>query len=75
MEPEWAAVELLGCIEQELTPNRGDEKVSQMMLNAIRVLPVPVAGDLFVTCAARGDIGVIMFYYGQGTGAEERTRP
>lgn len=70
MEPEWAAVELLEYIDSELNPDRGpeqqQERSSQMMLSAIRVLPAPVAGDLFVTCAARGDIGVILFYFEEG---------
>lgn len=72
MEPEWAAVELLECIDSEVNPGRGAElqpqqpQSSQTTLSAIRVLPAPVAGDLFVTCAARGDIGVILFYYEEG---------
>lgn len=70
MEPEWAAVELLDCIDIELNPGRGAEQQqqlsSQATLSAIRVLPAPVAGDLFVTCAARGNIGVIIFYYEEG---------
>lgn len=67
MEPEWAAVELLSYFEEELNPNRGDaQNASQAMLNAIRVLPAPVAGDVFVTCAARGNIGVILFYSEEG---------
>lgn len=72
MEPEWAAVELLDCIEEELTPRREveqqqHERSSQMMLDAIRVLPAPEAGDLFVTCAARGHVGVVLFYFEEGT--------
>lgn len=66
MEPAWATVELLGVVEAELNPNCGGQRVSQAMLDAIRVLPAPVAGDLFVTCAARGDIGVILFYFEEG---------
>lgn len=70
MEPEWAAVELLECIDSELNPGRGAEQQqhlsSQTTLSAIRVLPAPVAGDLFVTCAARGHVGVIIFYFEEG---------
>lgn len=70
MEPEWAAVELWDCIKEELSPERGagelKQRSSQMMLDAIRVLPAPVAGDLFVTCAARGHIGVVLFYFQEG---------
>ncbi|CAM9168361.1 unnamed protein product [Ectocarpus fasciculatus] len=71
MEPEWAAVELLDCIKEELTPRREaeqqqHERSSQMMLDAIRVLPAPEAGDLFVTCAARGHVGVVLFYFEEG---------
>lgn len=72
MEPEWASMELLDCIEEELNPRREAEhqqhqRSSQMMLDAIRVLPVPEAGDLFVTCAARGHVGVVLFYFEEGT--------
>lgn len=75
MEPEWAAVELLDCIEEELTPRREGEqqqlqRSSQMMLDAIRVLPAPEAGDLFVTCAARGHVGVVLFYFEEGTAVQ-----
>lgn len=69
MEPEWAAVELLECIDDELNPDRGpkqQQEHSSQMMSAIRVLPAPVAGDLFVTCAARGNIGVILYYYAEG---------
>lgn len=70
MEPEWAAVELLECIDSELNPGGSAEQQqqlsSQTTLSAIRVLPAPVAGDLFVTCAARGHIGVILFYFEEG---------
>lgn len=67
MAREWAAVELLECIDDELSPNRGGiGRESQTKLDAIRVLPAPVAGDLFVTGAARGDIGVILFYFEEG---------
>lgn len=70
MEPEWAAVELLDCIDGELNPGRGAEQQQQQSseatLSAIRVLPAPVAGDLFVTCAARGHIGVVLFYFEEG---------
>ena len=64
-------MELLECIDNELNPGRGAEQQQQQLssqatLSAIRVLPAPVAGDLFVTCAARGHIGVILFYYGEG---------
>lgn len=66
MAREWAAVELLECIGDELSPDRHVERASQTKLEAIRVLPAPVAGDLFVTNAARGDIGVILFYFEEG---------
>lgn len=70
MEPEWAAVELLDSIDSELNLGRGAEQQqqqsSQATLSAIRVLPAPAAGDLFVTCAARGHIGVILFYFEEG---------
>ncbi|CAM9236775.1 unnamed protein product [Scytosiphon promiscuus] len=71
MEPDWAAVELLDYIGEELNhPECGarekKQRSSQMTLDAIRVLPEPVAGDLFVTCAARGHIGVILFYFQEG---------
>lgn len=70
MESEWSAVEVLECIDSELNPGRGAEQLQQMSsqatLSAIRVLPAPVAGDLFVTCAARGHIGVILFYFEEG---------
>ena len=72
MAREWAAVDLLECVADELSPNRrgggdgGLERESQAKLDAIRVLPAPVAGDLFVTGAARGDIGVILFYFEEG---------
>lgn len=66
MESGWAATELLELIDEELNPNREKQRASQAILDAIRVLPEPVAGDLFVTCTARGDVGVILFYFGQG---------
>lgn len=69
MEPEWAAVELLDCIDNELDSGRDVEQrqqSSEAMFTAIRVLPAPEAGDLFVTCAARGDIGVVLFYFEEG---------
>lgn len=70
MEPEWAAVELLERIDSELNPGGSAEQQqqlsSQTTLSAIRVLPAPVAGDLFVMCAARGHIGVILFYFEEG---------
>lgn len=66
MEPGWAAGELLDLVEQNLNPNRTMQRAAQAMLDAIRVLPGPVAGDLLVTCAARGDISVILFYFDQG---------
>lgn len=66
MAREWAAVELLECVGDELSPDRHVERASQTKLEAIRVLPAPVAGDLFVTNAARGDIGVILFYFEEG---------
>lgn len=66
MGREWAAVELLECIGDELSPDRHVERASWTKLAAIRVLPAPVAGDLFVTNAARGDIGVILFYLEEG---------
>lgn len=74
MESEWAAVELLDYLEEELNPNRGAQRASQAMLDGIRVLPAPVAGDLFITCAARGDIGVILFYHEEGAGKEATHR-
>lgn len=67
MEPKWAAVELLSLVREELNPKRrGRQRASQPMLDAVRVLPIPVAGDLFVTCAARGDMSVILFYHEEG---------
>ena len=70
MEPEWAAVELLECIDSELNlggnADQRHQLSSQATLSAIRVLPAPVAGDLLVTCAARGQIGVIRFYFEEG---------
>lgn len=68
MEPTWAVVELLSLIQEELlNPKRRDrQRASQSMLDAVRVLPIPVAGDLFVICAARGDISVILFYHEEG---------
>ena len=78
MAREWAAVDLLECVADELSPNRrgggdgGLERESQAKLDAIRVLPAPVAGDLFVTGAARGDIGVILFYFEEGAKKNEQ---
>lgn len=66
MEPGWAAVELLHTVKEKLGPTRTPERASQGMLDAIRVLPEPVAGDLFVTCAARGDISAILYYFHEG---------
>eukprot|EP00752_Nemacystus_decipiens_P005219 g4738.t1 len=70
MEPEWAAVELLECVDSELNLSGSAEQQqqlsSQTTLSAIRVLPAPVAGDLFVTCAARGHVGAILFYFEEG---------
>lgn len=66
MASAWAAVELLECISDELSPNQHTGRTSQTILDAIRVLPAPVAGDLFVNSAARGDIGVILFYFEEG---------
>lgn len=65
MEPAWAAVNLLISLEEWLEPNKGAEC---RMPNAIRVLPAPLAGDLLVTSAARGEIGVIVSYYQRGAG-------
>ncbi len=69
MEPEWSAVELLDCIDIELDPGLDVEQrqhSSQAIFTAIRVLPAPEAGDLFVTAAARGSIGVVLFYHEEG---------
>jgi len=69
MEPEWSMVELLDCIDNELDPGRDVEprhQSSQAIFTAIRVLPAPEAGDLFVTAAARGNIGAVLFYVEEG---------
>lgn len=66
MEPRWAAVELLDLVEKNLNPHGAMQRASQAVLDAIRVLPGLVAGDLLVTGAARGDISVILFYFDQG---------
>ena len=66
LEPDWAVLDLLELVEVELISKRRGQRPSRAELDAIRMLPISDAGDLFVTRAARGDISVILFYFDEG---------
>lgn len=69
MESRWAAIDLLELIEEELYSTREPPMPSREALDASRVLPGSVAGDMFVNSAARGQLGDIVSYFKKGKSA------